>query len=136
MDCTVGIAWIQSRLASLCQMKTPEINRTQGRINNRPTAPRLSSVGLSWLFMARGAVSVPLTALIKHASQTCHSLRMLMPAANEYECSVHKRSRSLITLLYTSLGPESSSDMKCKSTLYWGQNMTIILKRYSVVRTK
>lgn len=127
MGCTVGVSLIHSRLAALCQMKTSEINRTQGRINNRPTSLWLSFGGLLWSFMACHAVSVPLTAFIKHASQICHGHHMLMPAANEYECSVHKPSLSLITLLYTSLSLESSPWMKCKSLLYWGK-ITIILK--------
>ena len=121
MGCTVGVSLIHSRLAALCQMKTSEINRTLGRINNRPIAPWLSFGGLLWSFKARRAVTVPLTAFIKHASHICHGHHMLMPAANEYECSVHKESLDLITLLYTSLSAESSPLMKCKSLLYWGR---------------
>lgn len=118
MVCTVGVSLIHSRLAALCQMKTSEINRTQGRINNRSTTLWLSFGGLLWSFMACHAVSMPLTAFIKHASQICHGHHMLMSAANEYECSVQKPSLTLITLLYTSL---SSPWMKCKSLLYWSK---------------
>lgn len=121
MGCTVGVSLIHSRLAALCQMKTSEINRTQGRINNRPAALWLSFGGLLWSFMAHRAVSVPLTAFIKHASQISHGHHMLMSAANEYECSAHKPSLSLITLLYTSLSWGSLPWMKCKSLLYWGK---------------
>lgn len=121
MGCTVGVSLIHSRLAALCQMKTSEINRTQGRINNRPTTLWLSFGGLLWSFTACRAVSVPLTAFIKHASQICHGHHMLMPAANEYECSVHQPSLSLITLLYTSLSLQSPPRIKCKSPLYWGK---------------
>ena len=121
MGCTVGVSLIHSRLAALCQMKTSEINRTLGRINNRPTALWLSFGGLLWSFMACRAVSVPLTAFIQHASQICHGHHMLMSAANEYECAVHKPSLSLITFLYTSLSWESSPWIKCKSWLYWAK---------------
>lgn len=121
MGCTVGVSLIHSRLAAPCQMKTSEINRTQGRINNCPTTVWLSFGGLLWSFTTCRAVSVPLTAFIKHASEICHGHHMLMLTANEYECSVHKPSLSFITLLYTSLSLKSLPWIKCKSLLYWSK---------------
>lgn len=52
--------------------------------------------------MACRAVSVPLTAFIKHASQICHRHHMLMSVANEYECAVHKPSLSHYIALHFS----------------------------------